>query len=275
MTMQSDERAGETYDQAIARIDSYDEAVQIGIELLADESDSNWCLGDLAARVVQLNDEKDGAFLPAEDVRTEEPDLERREVSLRQFARAIRIGYGRLKEAVRVARAVEPGIRETFRGLYWTHWRAMVRGDLEGPALVEWAQRAEDDEWSAERLHEELKDARATGGAGGGPGGPAPPPEPWQSLDKSLTNAAVEMRRATSDDKALARLVKEAPETARELILAAEALIERVERIWAEVRAAGERLRFAAGPARKPLQTAVPIDERPGETAAEAVAATS
>lgn len=270
--MQDEQRGGETYDQAIARIDSYDEAVQVGIELLADESDSSWCLGDLASRVVQLNDEREGSFLPAEDVRTPEPNLDRREISLRQFARAIRIGYGRLKEAVRVARAVEPGVRDTFRGLYWTHWRAMVRGDIEGPALVEWAKRAEDEEWSAERLHEELKEARSIGG---GPGGPTSPPEPWQSLDKSLTSAAVEMRRAVGDDKALARLVKEAPETAREIILAAEALIERVERVWADVRAAGERLRFAAGPARKPLQTAVPIDERPGETAAEAVAASS
>jgi len=256
----------ETYDQAIRRLETYGEAVQVGIELLGEESESNWNLGDLAARVIQLNDEQDGAFCPSADMRTAEPALERREISLRQFSKDVRVGYGRLKEAVRVARAVEPRVRDSFKALYWSHWRAMVRADLEGPALVEWAKRSEDDAWSGERLVEELREARTNGGGGS----PPPPSEPWQTLDKSLTSVAVQLRRAASDEKVLARLVKEAPETAREVVMAAEAVIATTEKLWGELRATGERLRFAAGPARRPLQPAVLSDET--TTEAETVA---
>jgi hypothetical protein len=243
---QMEDREAREWRLMVERIESYDEAVSLAIEVCGTQSSTHWQLGDLAARVLALDDKSDAGIVPPATLAGEAEEIDRAARTLRAYASAIRVGYGKLKEAVRVARAVEPGVRGTFPRLYFSHWRALVRAGVEGPGLIDWARTADDGSWSAERLGEELREATKRGDAG------APDEQPkWQQVEHELNSQAIKMRRITEDEKALMRTMKEAPEVVREWASTARQTLDILERLWGELREAGERVSVVSGPARR------------------------
>lgn len=141
--------------RTIAGVRSFDEAVSVGVDLLLTASDSNFYIGDLALRLSELDpDDDDGE--------------EKKSRTLADFAREMRLDYSRVKEAVRVARAVEMGVRASFRGVLYSHFRSMVRFGVVGSDLVAWAKRVQDENMTVAQLEAALvQELRGGGGASG------------------------------------------------------------------------------------------------------------
>lgn len=187
---------------SLANIETYDEATSVGREIVSTHSDSAFMLGDLANHVQVL--------------RANDPEVKKKEKTLKIFARDIGIGYGRLKEVSRVARAIEPGVRASFAMLTFSHWRAMVRRGIEGPALIEWATKAHDGEWSADRLDAEL-------------GGLAPVRGDVEKLARWIARTGVSARKFEVDNELIERAVAGNREQASIDVGSIRGLVEQVE----------------------------------------------
>lgn len=129
--------------RTLGSLGSFDECVSVGVDLSMTASDANFRIGDLANLVVRVGRGIDG-------------EVEKKTTTLSEFSKGIRVDYNRVKEAARVARAVEWGIRTSFRGCMYSHFRTMVRYGVAGPALVEWAKKVEDGNLSVKALESAL-----------------------------------------------------------------------------------------------------------------------
>lgn len=141
--------------RTLSSLTSFDECVSVGIGLSETASDANFRIGDLANYVVQVAPGIDG-------------DIVSKKTTMSEFSKGIRIDYSRVKEAARVARAVELGVRTSFRGCMYSHFRAMVRYGMVGTDLVKWASEVEDKNLSVKALegamHEAIKGEGRDGG---------------------------------------------------------------------------------------------------------------
>lgn len=241
---------GGEWSEKVRAVESFDEAVSVGVEILGAGSEANWALGELGAAVLYRDSKTEGGFVPRGelDEKSEEMDdeLDAPARTLRTFAASVRVGYSRLKEAVRVYRAVEPGVRASFAGLYWSHWRVLVRDGRAGDDLIGWARAADDGGWSADRLEAELRENN---------GGQESDNARGQALEKALGGVGFRLRRALEDERTLAFVISTSPETVRGLVLTAKRFVERAEELWAELRDAGDRIAVANAPGRTPLGT--------------------
>jgi hypothetical protein len=132
----------------IREVQSWDEAVSVGIDLVAYGSDADWHLGELANRVAALQ--------PTSD------NMEGKTKTLAAFAREIRQSYAVVKNASITARHVTEEMRSECECLSFGHWREIVRKGVRGGDINHWAELAELEGWSVSRLRMKLREE--TGG---------------------------------------------------------------------------------------------------------------
>lgn len=131
--------------RTLSSLASFDECVSVGVDLSMLASDANFKIGDLANLVVRVEKGIDGKAAS-------------KNTTLSEFSKGIRVDYSRVKEAARVARAVEWGVRMSFHGVTYSHYRCMVRFGVKGTDLVEWAKKVEDNNLSVKALEGALNE---------------------------------------------------------------------------------------------------------------------
>jgi len=124
-------------------ISTWDEAVSVGADIVQNNSDASWYLGDLVNRV--------------SSIRAKDPLVNPKIKTLKAFSQEILQSYSVVKDAARVSRSVPEEKREEFATLCYGHWREIVRRGHREKVLLEWAIRAADNGWSVTRLRYELR----------------------------------------------------------------------------------------------------------------------
>lgn len=127
----------------LAEIETWDDAVSIGIDLITNESESAWALGDLANQIVKI--------------REDDPQLKGKTATLKQFAGELNMTYASLQKYALTSRHVEPGLRTTLPAVTHGHWREIIAKGYRGSDAMEWAAKCDDSHWAVTRLRGELR----------------------------------------------------------------------------------------------------------------------
>lgn len=132
----------------LPEIETWDEAVSVGIDLVVNESESAWALGDLANRIVKI--------------RRDDPNLRGKTATLKKFAGELNMTYASLQKYALTSRHVESGLRTTLPAVTHGHWREIIAKGYRGSDAMEWAIKCGDERWAVTRLRGELRPAANT-----------------------------------------------------------------------------------------------------------------
>jgi len=184
----------------LEQIQSLDEGCSVGAELVEKKSDIEWDVGDLANYLC-------GRFKP------HDPQLKKKDDTLKFFAGQIKLGYDAVKDYARTAQHVEPGIRDSFPALQYGHFREVVRKKHRGTSILEWLTRCDNEGWSISRLREELKEAE----------GPKPPIDVYKWL-KSASRRAHEI-----DEAVTLQALLDHPQTVKDCVVQIKSALDIIE----------------------------------------------
>ncbi len=121
----------------------WEEMVSIAIEANERISTGKWVIGDMAVMATEAAGE----------------DKEGRRKNLEQFALDTKIGIRSMTQYEWVSRKFAPGpIREISPALSWSHYRTVAA--LDEPTI--WLEEAANNDWSVEKLKEQLAQAKET-----------------------------------------------------------------------------------------------------------------
>jgi hypothetical protein len=124
-------------------IQSWDEAVSVGIDCLQAESDSAWTLGDLANLIAKI--------------RPNDKYLRGKTSTLKKFAGELNISYSSLRKYALTSMHVESGLRTSLPTMTHGHWREIIGRGHRGSEAIEWAMKADEERWAVTRLRRELR----------------------------------------------------------------------------------------------------------------------
>lgn len=128
----------------IGEIQTWEEAISVGMVLIEEDSESRWQLGDLANHIAMI--------------KKVDPLAKEKSFTIKCFAQSVGQTYSVVKEAARVAKNVPVNIRRQFEILGYGHFREIVRRGNRGGDIVSWAERAADGSMAIGQLRKALYD---------------------------------------------------------------------------------------------------------------------